>query len=133
MRRTFEQRALKRMLEQVDNADEKVEAVCKLMHAYCELIRHDVAISRSRPTSESKRRGPGTKCPDPTVPRIADAAELARTVLDLYGVTLSPDRSDLARRHAEPRQSGTANPADGPVTAGDAGPLAHSRSQSGEI
>ena len=49
LRRTFEQRALKRMISQLDEPDASTESLCRMLHVYCELIRQDAATEKTRP------------------------------------------------------------------------------------
>lgn len=95
LRRSFEQFALKRMIDHLSNSDEKVEPICKLMHVYCELIRQDATADKTRPTARASDRTAtprdGRKVGDV---RRNDIAALMRTVRDLYGVDL--DKATVA-------------------------------------
>lgn len=132
LRRSFEQQALKHMLERLDNSDEKVEALCKLMHAYCELIRQDAALEKSRPTPESRRPVRSVNRSTSTTDHDAEIAALAKTVRDLYGVSLSPDRPDAEACRSDRPDAAADKPAAGSAGTEEARTPPRSRSQSGE-
>ena len=98
LRRDFEQEALKRMLRQLDDEKASVEPLCKLVHAYCELLRQDAALEKARPTQADrrpaeKRRRPDAEPMSSASQREAARADLVRTVRDLYGVTPPVERA----------------------------------------
>ncbi len=89
LRRSFEQFALKRMIDHLSSQDEKVETICKLMHVYCELIRQDATVEKTRPAARANDRTakPRDGKEVGNVP-LNDVVALMRTVRDLYGVDL---------------------------------------------
>ncbi|HPF39308.1 MAG TPA: hypothetical protein P5081_01090 [Phycisphaerae bacterium] len=104
LRRDFEQEALKRMLRQLDDEKAPVEPLCRLVHAYCELLRQDAALEKSQPTKserrpDEKRRPSDANTMAPARRVEAARADLVRTVRDLYGVAPPSERAgESARR-----------------------------------
>lgn len=87
LRRSFEHRALMRMLDQIEDSQNPLETICKLMHSYCELLRQDAAQEKS---SAGPRR-PATRKSAPasgTSPEADNTAMLVQAVRDLYGIDL---------------------------------------------
>lgn len=94
LRRSFEQRALRRMFEHIDNAEDPIGTLCRLMNAYCQLLRQDAALEKSRPMPKPRRPAGETSADGRPLPAAAEGAALAQAVRDLYGVTLSEGAAD---------------------------------------
>lgn len=96
LRRTFEQRALKRMISQLDEPDASTELLCKMLHVYCELIRQDAAAEKARSTgtpatSNASATSPGTATDSIPRDRPAFEAALRDTVRDVYGIRIESE------------------------------------------
>lgn len=94
LRRTFEQRALRRMIVQLEDPDASTELLCKMLHVYCELIRHDLTDAKA---PRALRRAP-TALPQPAGSvdahrrdRAAYEDTLRSAVRDIYGLETQPD------------------------------------------
>jgi len=79
LRADFENQILTQMLDRVKADEAKTDELAKLMHAYCELRKQDIAAGKGASEDE----------PEVVAPAAHSVDELKRLVNAVYGLTLS--------------------------------------------
>ncbi|MFQ5422751.1 MAG: hypothetical protein ACE5F9_02100 [Phycisphaerae bacterium] len=87
LRARLERRTIEKLIERLESEGADLDALCRIVRAYCDLRRHDVAAEKNLVTLLTARPRSGRDADPAAPPEAADfRRKLARTVRDLYGI-----------------------------------------------
>ena len=87
LRARLERRTIEKLIERLEDEGADLDALCRIVRAYCDLRTHDVAAEKNLVTLLAAQTRSGRAADPATPPEAADfRRKLARTVRDLYGL-----------------------------------------------